>query len=159
MSDCRDRGHQPRRSPGLWGVRRVSSQPREATSSHVSPCGQKQRRSVAKRRKTEEQWTSLLFFYMLFYPKPSNFLLVFCCLFISAGWIDVEEIQDCLHTIGVNVSPEDATRILLRFVIQVLFISLHSCSQIYKPFKNRQNLAFSHNPTVSPAKSFLFYLS
>ncbi|XP_032419453.1 calcium-binding mitochondrial carrier protein SCaMC-3-like isoform X1 [Xiphophorus hellerii] len=29
------------------------------------------------------------------------------------GWIDVEEIQDCLHTIGVNVSPEDATRILL----------------------------------------------
>lgn len=40
-----------------------------------------------------------------------------CDLWISAGRIDATEIQVCLRNIGVNISLEDANRILLRYVI------------------------------------------
>jgi len=45
-----------------------------------------------------------------------------CCwlsdLWVFTGQIDAAEIRDCLRSIGVNISKDDATRILLRSVLE-----------------------------------------
>lgn len=58
---------------------------------------------------------------------PALFLsLTVCEWWISAGQIDAAEIQHSLRTIGVNVSLEDATRILQRSANSILISGITS---------------------------------
>lgn len=46
-------------------------------------------------------------------------ILTVCDWWIITGQIDAAEIQHCLHGIGVDISLEDANRILLRYANSV----------------------------------------
>lgn len=76
------------------------------------------------------------FFTYRFLPSLLTSFL-FCFFAVSAGQIDASEIRDCLHTIGVNISLEDATRILLRSVI-------HAVHHINSPHHNTSQTRYLH---------------
>lgn len=56
------------------------------------------------------------------------------CVWLVAGQIDAAEIQLSLRTIGVNISVDDANRILLRSVISV------SLSNIWRKWRKQTTL-------------------
>lgn len=58
--------------------------------------------------------------------------LTVCDWWMFAGQIDAAEIQHSLHTIGVEVSLEDATRILQRFANRSWYLIIHINIQVRK---------------------------
>lgn len=68
-------------------------------------------------------------------------------LLLFAGQIDAAEIQDCLRSIGVNISLEEATRILLRSVIlHVLHIDCNTSEGVggdhFEPERGKSSYSY-----------------